>query len=266
MHSRLGNSTRLDTARAVLRNLIAKLPDNASVGLRLYGHRYDSIFVRSSTDTQLVVPVQSLNREALLKQIDGVSPRGQTPLVYSTLQAAEDLKSVGGGTIVLVTDGEESCGGKPREAGPKIAALGVPVRLFIIGFTLTGKRIANDLMAFAQPTGGRYYVAADGPQLAAALTSAVSTKAPVIAPPPPPEAEPPPVPPDLPFEIYDAGGGKVAAGTTLDTTSADLSPGTYRVTVHDGAKTITLDDVKPEASETVELRYSPRDGTLKRSL
>ena len=84
--------------------------------------------------------------------------------------------------------------------------------------------------------------------------------------PPPPEAEPPPVPPDLPFEIYDAGGGKVAAGTTLDTTSADLSPGTYRVTVHDGAKTITLDDVKPEASETVELRYSPRDGTLKRSL
>ena len=266
MHSRLGNSSRLDTARAVLRNLIAKLPDSASVGLRLYGHRYDSIFVRSSTDTQLVVPIQPLNRDALLKQIDGVTARGQTPLVYSTLQAAEDLKSVGGGTIVLVTDGEESCGGKPREAGPKIAALGVPVRLFIIGFTLTGKRIANDLMAFSQPTGGRYYVAADGPQLAAALTSAVSTKAPVIAPPPPPDIEPPPVPPELPFEIYDAAGVKVAAGTTLDTTSVNLSPGTYRVAVHDGAKTVTLDDVKPEASETVELRYSPGDGTLKRSL
>jgi len=264
MYSRLGDSDRLSTAKQVMRGLIAKLPAGAVVGLRLYGHRYDSMSFQSRTDTQLVVPIQPLNRDALLKQIGGADAHGQTPLVYSTLQAADDLKRLGGGTIVLVTDGEESCGGRPREAGPKIAALGVPIRLFIIGFTLKGQRIANDMAAFAQPTGGRYFAAADGPQLAAALTSAVAAKAPVVAPPPPPEVEPPPAPPDLPFEILDSSGKQVAAGSTLRPKAADLSPGTYRVVLHDGARNAEFAGIELGESEVVELRYSPADGRLER--
>jgi hypothetical protein len=268
MDDRLGKSTRLKTAKEVLKTLIQQLPDDTQVGLRLYGHRYGSMTRESSTDTQLVVPIQPLNRPLLLDVIAKAEANGQTPLVYSTLQAGQDLKKVGGGTIVLVTDGEESCGGKPRKAGPELAALGVPLRLDIVGFTLTGKRVVDDLNAFVQPTGGRYYSAADGPALATALRDAVTppaaVEAPVIeaviAPPPPP---PEPVIEDFPYEIIDADGAKVATTTTLSGDSAELQPGTYSVVLHDGKKSIALPSIVIKAGETIELSYVPEKAELK---
>ncbi|HEY3884696.1 MAG TPA: hypothetical protein VGL62_05780, partial [Vicinamibacterales bacterium] len=56
----------------------------------------------------------------ILGIVNGTSPRGETPLVYLVMQAADDLKAKGGGSIVLVTDGEESCGGDPAAAGQKL--------------------------------------------------------------------------------------------------------------------------------------------------
>lgn len=264
MDTPLGHSTRLETAKDVMRRLIAKLPDGLNVGLRLYGHRYNSFSRKSSTDTELIVPIGPLDRARLAKTIDGATAHGQTPLVLSSLEAGNDLKKAGGGAIVLVTDGEESCGGEPRKAGPKLAALGVPLRLDIIGFTLTGSRIAGDMRTFAGATGGRFFTAADGIQLASALTAATSA---APRPPPPPvpvAAEVRTAPPeDFAYDILTSAGEKVASGSTLNLEAPGLEPGTYRIVLHDGAKTATLDDVKLEAAQTVELRYSPADGQIR---
>jgi len=263
MDTDLGRSTRIATAKEVLHSLIARLPDGLRVGLRLYGHRYSSFSSKSNTDTELVVPIGPIDRAALTRVIDGAKAHGETPLVLSALQAGEDLKKLGGGTIVLVTDGEESCGGRPREAGPKLAALGVPVRLDIIGFTLTGNRIAADMQAFAGATGGRYYSAADGLQLAKALTAATAAGPRPPPPPPPPVAAPRLAPPeDLPYEIFNSAGEKAGAGSTLNPAAPALEPGTYRVVLHDGAKAVTRAGVKVDSDQTVELVYSPADGTL----
>jgi hypothetical protein len=264
MERGLGKSSRIETAKQVMRDLIARLPSELHVGLRFYGHRYDPMSTASETDTQLVWPIQPLNRAALLKLIDSVRPNGTTPLVYSTLQAARDIKQAGGGVIILVTDGEESCGGKPRVAGPQIAALGVPVRLDIIGFTLTGKRATDNMVAFAGATGGRYYTAANGSQLADALLQATSPSqfaVPVAPPPPPPPADP--VPEDFAFEIFNATNEKVAAGRTGNVDSGlDLEPGVYRVVLHDGAKRIELAGLRLQAAQALELRYDPVAGSL----
>ncbi|HEY4248232.1 MAG TPA: VWA domain-containing protein [Lacunisphaera sp.] len=268
MDSRLGRSDRITVAKEVLRAIIAKLPDISHVGLRLYGHRYSSFSSKSRTDTELVVPIGPLNRDAMLKAVDGARAHGETPLVYSTLQAGDDLKKIGGGTIVVVTDGEESCGGKPREAGPRLAALGVPVHLDIIGFTLSGARVTNDMIAFAQPTGGNFYTAADSAQLAAALNTVTL---PVVRPAHPPTlAAPaavtvaPPPPLDLSYEIFDHTGRQVVMTTTLSGENPDLEPGMYRVIVHDGAKAVVLENLTVKTSETVQLRYSPVTGLLQR--
>ena len=61
-------------------------------------------------------------RPAILKQVDTLQPRGETPLVYSVLQGAGDLKGSGGGNLVLVTDGEESCGGDIEAAKGQLKA------------------------------------------------------------------------------------------------------------------------------------------------
>ncbi len=262
MDTDLGGISRLATAKATLRTLVAKLPDGANVGLRLYGHRYSSFSSKSRTDTELVVPIGPIDRPAMLKAIDAAKTHGETPLVYSTLQAGDDLKKIGGGSIVVVTDGEESCGGKPREAGPKLATLGVPIRLDVIGFTLTGRHVIADMAAFTQPTGGRFYTAADGVQLAKALVAATS-----FAPRPPPPPLPPPTPAeiapeDFPYEVFNATHAKVGAGTTLSPEGPELEPGVYSVVLHDGAKAVTLDAVKLTPAQTVQLQYAPADGKL----
>jgi hypothetical protein len=47
----------------------------------------------------------------ILKIVDSTRPRGETPLVYSVLQAIQDLKAAGCGSVALITNGEEGCGG-----------------------------------------------------------------------------------------------------------------------------------------------------------
>src|SRR3990172_2321073 len=56
-----GGKTKMDVAREVLRDLIAKLPPGLEVGLRAYGHRFRK-GPKACTDTELLVPPAPLDR------------------------------------------------------------------------------------------------------------------------------------------------------------------------------------------------------------
>ena len=172
----LGKNTRIGTARQVLREVLAKLPDDFNVGLRVYAHRYSSRQKETCTDTELMLPIQKLNRQQIISIVDNLRPRGETPLVYSVLQTPADLKAVGGGSVILITDGEETCGGNPVKAAEELKNAGIPLTLNIVGFTLTGKRVQQELSAFAETTGGHYYTAQNGEALARALMIAATEK------------------------------------------------------------------------------------------
>ncbi|HEX3704067.1 MAG TPA: VWA domain-containing protein, partial [Vicinamibacterales bacterium] len=175
MNEALGKSTRIATARTVLHRVLAKVPDDFNVGLRVYGDRYGSKDKETCTDSHLVQPVGKIDRPALLKLIDGAKPRGETPLVYSVLQAIADLKSAGGGSVVLITDGEESCGGDFVAAAMAIKQSGLDFRLNIVGFTLQGQQAQKALGSLATAAGGAYYSAQNGPALSQALAAATIT-------------------------------------------------------------------------------------------
>jgi Ca-activated chloride channel family protein len=207
----LGKSTRIATARQVLRDVVAKIPDDFNVGLRVYGHRYGSRQKETCTDSELVVPIEKLNRRRLLSVVDSKQPRGETPLVFSVLQTAADLKAVGGGSVILITDGEESCHGDPTAAARELKASGVDIKLQILGFTLNGKQVQQDLTQFAQATGGRYFGAQDGEALGRALLMAAVDK--------------------MPYTVFDSAGRQVANGDT-NSMAVDLPAGEYKVVVH----------------------------------
>ena len=76
--------------------------------------------------------------------------------MYSVLQAIADLKAAGGGSVVLITDGEESCGGDFAEAAAAIQQSGLDFRLNIVGFTLQGQAAQKALGSLAASTGGAY--------------------------------------------------------------------------------------------------------------
>jgi len=214
----LGQSTRIATARAVLRDVLARIPDDFSVGLRVYAHRYSARQKETCTDTELVSKIAPLDRQRILSIVDRLQPRGETPLVYSILQAPADLKAVGGGSLVVITDGEETCGGNLAETAQQLKSAGLPILLNIVGFTVTGKNVAQDLTTLAEATGGRYYGAQDREALGRAVTQAALTR--------------------IPYTVFDEKGTTVAVGFA-GPLAQELRPGSYKVVVQAGDQQLT---------------------------
>jgi len=80
MNAKLGETTRWQTALGALKEVVDTLPEDLSVGLRVYGHRYSSKSAQTCQDTELVVPIAKLDRERIVKEATGLKPRGETPL------------------------------------------------------------------------------------------------------------------------------------------------------------------------------------------
>jgi hypothetical protein len=238
----LGKSTRIATARQVLRGVLQKIPDDFNVGLRFYGNRYGSRQKETCTDTELVGPIAPLDRDALQSLVDGANPRGETPLVYSVLQTPADLKEVGGGSVVLITDGEESCKGDPAKAAQQLRASGVDVTLNIVGFTLTGKEVQQQLTTLAEATGGHFYRADNAETLSRALLNAAIDR--------------------IPFSVFAADGSKVAEGET-NGDAIELAPGIYKVVARTGDQELVADRVAVTAAGDVALEVMLEDGRFR---
>lgn len=235
----LGKSTRIATARQVLEAVLAKIPDDFNVGLRLYGHRFASNQKQTCTDSQLILPIQKLNRARILSAVTRTQPRGETPLVYSVLQTVSDLKTAGGGSVVLITDGEESCHGDPVAAARDLKNSGLDVRLNIVGFTVTGKQTQQVLSTFASATGGRFYSAQNGEALGRALLAAAVSK--------------------FPYEVFDASGKPVAAGEAGGE-AVELPPGQYKVVITAADEQVIANPVTIALGSDVTVSLALKDG------
>ncbi len=136
---------RIVAAKDVLQDFVRGLPDDGlNVGLRIYGSEIDSKQDGSCRDSKLFVPMQGLDRNALLQTIRNTRAKGSTPIAFSLEQAAADFpEGVSQCLIVLVTDGEEVCGGDVRASAERLAEIGCEVDLRIIGFDLTDEAIAS---------------------------------------------------------------------------------------------------------------------------
>lgn len=131
---------RITAAKEALATFVSRLPDdpNLSVGLRVYGSRLAALDQGACEDSLLTVPVAPLDRDLLLGAVQGTEALGATPIAYSLERAAEDLRSATGRKlIVLVTDGEESCGGDVRAVAERLAGAGFEIDLHVVGFALT---------------------------------------------------------------------------------------------------------------------------------
>ncbi len=225
-----------DRARRCCTACWRKVPDDFNVGLRVYGDRYGSKEKETCTDSHLAQPVQKLDRPALFKIIDTAKPRGETPLVYSVLQAIADLKAAGGGSVVLITDGEESCGGDFAAAAAAIKQSGLDFRLNIVGFTLQGQAAQKSLgESGRRARAARTTAPQTAPSLSRALTAATITK--------------------FPFSVQDATGKVVAQGEAGDA-GHDLAPGDYTILVQAGDQTLTLPHVTVTLGQTATVRVT----------
>ncbi len=148
----------IDGAKDALREIVHRLPPDANVGLRVYGHRTSNQDpVAGCVDTELVVPVGPIDRGALNAAIDSFEASGFTPIGLSLQEAAGDLAAAGSGTIILVSDGVDTCAPPdPCEVAEQLAVEGFATQIHTVGFFLNDQAAVNQLQCIADAGHGTF--------------------------------------------------------------------------------------------------------------
>ncbi len=149
---------KMDAAKKVLQNALARIPTDVRLGLRVFGQfATPGLECRASA---LLVPPGVGNRRTIVEKMRRIQPTGMTPLTYAIYQAAEsDLARVEGTkTIILITDGAETCGEDPCAYISTLPSKGIKLKVDILGLDLKREPDAKrQLDCIASKSGGKYY-------------------------------------------------------------------------------------------------------------
>ena len=174
MAAQVQGKPKIDVAKDVLSSLIKDLPETTNVGLVAYGHRQKG----DCTDVEELASIAPVNKESLINRINGLHPKGMTPLTFSIQKVAEGLKGKAAETtIILVSDGEETCKGDPCAAVRELKAAGAKFVMHVIGFDVSEKE-KKQLNCIAGAGGGSYFTARNAGELKLAAQQAVEKKEP----------------------------------------------------------------------------------------
>ena len=171
MRGAAGGATKMEAAKEAVRATVGAIDANSNVALRLYGHRLPSEPKEPSCrDTELVIPFGPLDRERFVAAVEAAQPLGQTPLAHSLEKAAADFGDLGdeATAVILVSDGEESCGGDPAAVACAFAEAGLELTVHTVGFDVDAAA-RRQLQEIARCTGGEYRDARDAGELAESL-------------------------------------------------------------------------------------------------
>ncbi|MGI9406101.1 MAG: VWA domain-containing protein, partial [Hyphomicrobiaceae bacterium] len=172
MRSRMGDETRLDVARSVVKDAVQRWRERGlKTGLVAYGHRDRN----SCSDIQTLVPAGRANSRTFNRVIDTIDAKGRTPLGESLRRAAEDLNYRDEkATIVVISDGRENCRADPCSIARSLKRSGAKFVAHVIGFAVNAKD-EDGLRCVAEETGGQYVSAGNADSLDGALMRVART-------------------------------------------------------------------------------------------
>ena len=112
---------RIDNVRAALTRMLPRVAPKRPLGLITYGPGSRPACVNVSLEFRPKLNAAQL----ILSRVADLRPDGRTPLTRAVQRAAEVLDyATRSGTIVLLTDGEETCGGNSCQLAQRLKAEG----------------------------------------------------------------------------------------------------------------------------------------------
>jgi hypothetical protein len=228
MLQKLGATRRIDIAKQTLTKLTGStIPAGTPFALRVFGREVDSC------QTDLDVPVSPLNPGAVAQRIAALQAKNgaKTPIGASLAKVTDDLKGVSGEKlVVLITDGEETCGGDPAAEIEKLRKAGVGTRISIVGFALDDQKLAATFRRWSDLGGGAFFDAKDAAGLDKSLTEAMRPG----------------------FEVVN-GQGQVIASGIVGGDAVAAPAGNHTVRIKGRANSAKPVSVKPKETANVAL-------------
>ena len=172
MWGQIKKEAKINIAKDVVKDLVADLDPAMELGLTVYGHRKKG----DCEDIESVVAVgpADKNKSAFTSVLKGISPKGKTPLSKAVIKAAEELKyTEQKATVILVSDGIETCDYDPCEVANKLEEAGVDFTAHVVGFDINEEEAKLQLTCLAENTGGKFMAASDAASLKSSLDEAV---------------------------------------------------------------------------------------------
>jgi Ca-activated chloride channel homolog len=272
MWGKIQGTAKIDIARAAVTQIVEGLDPKVHLGLMAYGHRQRG----DCADIELLIPPGPVDKATFIATVKALLPRGRTPITDALIQAAKTLQHTEQkATVILVSDGIETCEQDPCAAVKELKALGIDFTAHVVGFDLDDNEQAA-IRCIAETTGGEFLAASDAPSLLTALATAMtktadpSATAPPVLPAPAPMPEPPaPVPTaevkeatvtlttllaeggeavDSYFEVFPEGDTKsVVRGSNK---KVKLAPGRYTVKAKWGVVQLSEEATVPAEPES----------------
>lgn len=155
--------TRIDEVRSALAAVLPSATRFRRVGLITYGpgpYMQCNVHLDSTPTANAA--------EAIMSVVNALTPAGKTPLTSAVAQAADVLDyRAKPGLIVVITDGEETCGGSPCALAKQLHDAAEQLTIHIIsyrikGFSWTGESVL-DMMCLAEQNNG-LFISADSKQ------------------------------------------------------------------------------------------------------
>jgi hypothetical protein len=171
MRALIGDTPKILVAREAISDTISTLPPEVPFALRTYGNQRSG----DCTDLSLLAPLGVHDHATLLNGLSAIEPvpDGMTP-IGATLQATgDDVRAAQGSVaVILLSDGEENCGGDPVAAAQELMSWHPELRIHVIGFDIGGQSTER-LREIARIGNGSYFDAGDAKALRSALLEAV---------------------------------------------------------------------------------------------
>ena len=170
--------TKIHAAKTAVKALVENLADDVVLAFRAYGHQ-SLRQQHNCEDTQLLSDFAPLgkNRRQVVLQLEALKAQGYTPITYVLELAAKDFPqdTQGNKTIILVSDGQETCEGDPCALAAALAKAKAHILIHTVGFGVDSAT-QSQLECIARATGGTYFGAANTQDLIAVLGRAVEAK------------------------------------------------------------------------------------------
>ncbi|MEA3455988.1 MAG: VWA domain-containing protein, partial [Campylobacterota bacterium] len=182
MWGQINGVTKIEIARDALKNVIKEWNPNVELGLTVYGHRTKG----DCNDIETVIPVSKVDKKQVVSTVMDIKPKGKTPISRSLRKVAEEIKyTEEKATIILISDGKETCDPDPCGTAKELEAQGIDFVTHVIGFNVD-KKTDKQLECIANATGGEYFSAKNAAALNEAMKVIVQ-KVEVVEPKPEPK-------------------------------------------------------------------------------
>ena len=164
-------SPRIGKVREALKTVLPEVAPHRNIGLVVYGP--GPYNVCETVDLRLKPEPNAAAR--IMGEVEAVSPAGRTPLTTGVRLAAEALDyRQKPATVLLITDGEETCGGDPCALAEELRSHGSQTTVHIVGYkdelAIKGPFQSRCL---AEKTGGKYFSVRTVPELVKAMREAL---------------------------------------------------------------------------------------------